>query len=371
LHDANINSVLTSALRLLRGLSKTNNNNVYEFDVFSANMLSLGERAVVSDGGSSLMDISRRTFTGVLAGGLALPFAGGQRALAADKVARIGFQKYGTLVLLKGKGLLEKKLGAIGYQAQWIEFPAGPQLLEALNVGAVDFGSTGETPPIFAHAAGAQLVYVAHEPPAPRGEAILVPRDSPIKTIADLKGKTVALNKGSNVHYLLVKALEEAGLTYADITASFLPPSDGRAAFERGAVDAWVIWDPFQAAAEEAIEARELRNGEGLVPNHQFYLGAQPFVEGHASAVDVIVDAIAEIDTWTKSNTAAAAAELAPSVGIPENVLVRALERQSYGVKALDDTVIAQQQAIADTFFELKLVPKELTIADVVRKGRA
>jgi sulfonate transport system substrate-binding protein len=317
------------------------------------------------------MPISRRTFTGILAGGLAMPFISSRAAFAADKVLRIGFQKYGTLVLLKGKGLLEPKLEKIGYTVEWTEFPAGPQLLEGLNVGAVDFGSTGETPPIFAQAAGAPLIYVAHEPPAPRGEAILVQKDSPIKTVADLKGKTVALNKGSNVHYLLVKALEEAGLKYSDITTSFLPPADGRAAFERGAVDAWVIWDPFQAAAEVAIEARELRNGEGIVPNHQFYLGAQNYVEAHPEAIDVLIEAIGEIDVWTKANTAAAAAELAPSVGIPEPVLVKALDRQSYGVKAIDDAVVAQQQAIADTFFDLKLIPKKLSIADVVRKGKA
>jgi sulfonate transport system substrate-binding protein len=254
---------------------------------------------------------------------------------------------------------------------RWTEFPAGPQLLEALNVGAVDFGTTGETPPIFAQAAGAPLVYIAHEPPAPTGEAILVPKDSPIKTVAELKGKNVALNKGSNVHYLLVKALEDAGLAYTDIKTTFLPPADARAAFERGAVDAWVIWDPFQAAAEIAIEARELRNGEGLVPNHQFYLGAQPFVDANPEAVDIVIDAIAEIDDWIKNNTATVAAELAPSVGIPENVLVRAVERQSYGVKPLDASVIAQQQAIADTFFKLGLIPKEISIAEVTRKGAA
>lgn len=317
------------------------------------------------------MRVSRREFTALLAGSMAVPLLGGTAAAAAEKVVRVGYQKYGTLVLLKGKGLLEKKLEKIGYKAQWIEFPAGPQLLEALNVGAVDFGSTGETPPIFAQAAGAPLVYVAHEPPAPRGEAILVPKNSPIKSVADLKGKTVALNKGSNVHYLLVKALEEAGLAYSDVKVSFLPPADGRAAFERGAVDAWVIWDPFQAAAEVAIEARELRNGEGIVPNHQFYLGAKSFVDGHAEAVELVIEAIGEIDDWTKANTAAAAAELAPSVGIPEPVLVRALERQSYGVKPLDETVIRQQQAIADTFFDLGLIPKKLSIADATRKGGA
>lgn len=317
------------------------------------------------------MKISRRLFTTTLAAAFAAPLFHLAPAAAADKVVRIGYQKYGTLVLLKGKGLLEQKLEKIGYTVSWTEFPAGPQLLEALNVGAVDFGSTGETPPIFAQAAGAPLVYIAHEPPAPRGEAILVPKDSPIQKVADLKGKTVVLNKGSNVHYLLVKALEEAGLQYSDIKTSFLPPADARAAFEQGAVDAWVIWDPFQAAAEVAIEARELRNGEGIVPNHQFYLGAKPFVDGHPQAVDAVIEALAEIDEWAKANTAAAAAELAPSVGIPEDVLKIALERQSYGVKAIDDKVVAQQQAIADTFFDLGLIPNRISIADVVRKGGA
>ncbi|AVC46220.1 sulfonate ABC transporter substrate-binding protein [Rhizobium leguminosarum bv. viciae USDA 2370] len=318
-----------------------------------------------------MMKITRRAFTAVVAGAIATPLMQVRLAGAADKVVRIGYQKYGTLVLLKGKGLLEKKLKSIDYTVEWTEFPGGPQLLEALNAGAVDFGSTGETPPIFAQAANAPLVYIAHEPPAPRGEAILVPKDSPIKSVADLKGKKVAFNKGSNVHYLLVKALEEAGLTYEDVEPSFLAPADGRAAFEKGAVDAWVIWDPFQAAAEVAIEARELRNGEGIVPNHQFYLGTTSLVDGHAQAIDVLIDAISEIDEWTKSDTAAAAAELSPSVGVPEPVLVKALERQSYGIKSLDDTVVAQQQSIADTFFKLKLIPKEVTIADVVRKGKA
>ena len=317
------------------------------------------------------MDITRRNFAALVVGAVAVPLTGFEKAKAADQVIRIGYQKYGTLVLLKGKGTLEKKFEEIGYTVEWTEFPGGPQLLEALNAGSVDFGSTGETPPIFAQAANAPLVYIAHEPPAPRGEAILVPKDSPIKSAKDLKGKKVAFNKGSNVHYLLVKALEEAGLTYADVEPSFLAPADGRAAFERGAVDAWVIWDPFQAAAEVAIEARELRNGEGIVPNHQFYLGTNSLTDTHAQAVEVLIQAIAEIDKWAKSDTAAAAAELSPSVGIPEAVLIKALERQSYGIKSLDDDVVAQQQAIADTFFELKLIPKPVRIADVVLKVKA
>ncbi|MBV9237457.1 MAG: ABC transporter substrate-binding protein, partial [Xanthobacteraceae bacterium] len=127
---------------------------------------------------------------------------------AADKVIHIGYQKYGNLVLLKGKGDLERRLAPLGVQVAWTEFPAGPPLLEAINAGAIDFGSVGEAPPIFAQAAGTPFVYVAREPPAPKGEAILVPKDSKIASVADLRGKRVALNKGSNVHYLLVKALE-------------------------------------------------------------------------------------------------------------------------------------------------------------------
>ncbi len=147
-------------------------------------------------------------------------------ARAEDKVVHIGFQKYGKLVLLKSKATLEGKLKALGYTVAWTEFPSGPPLLEAINAGAIDFGNTGESPPIFAQAAGIPFVYVAYEPPAPKGEAILVPKDSTLKTVADLKGKKVAFNKGANVHYLVVKALEKAGVKYSEIEPVFLAPAD-------------------------------------------------------------------------------------------------------------------------------------------------
>jgi sulfonate transport system substrate-binding protein len=288
---------------------------------------------------------------------------------ADEKVVRIGYQKYGTFVLLKAKGLLEEKLKPLGWSVAWTEFPAGPQLLEALNVGAIDVGHTGEAPPIFAQAAGAPLVYLGHEPPAPKGEAILVAKDSALQSVADLKGKTVALNKGSNVHYLLVKALEKAGLSYADVKTAFLPPADARAAFEQGSVDAWVIWDPFQAAAEAATEARTLANGEGLVANHQFYFGTAPFVAANPEIVDTILAALGEIDDWAKDNPKDVATQLSASVGIPAPILEIALARLSYGVKPLDDQVIAEQQKIADTFHALGLIPKPIKIADVVRRA--
>jgi sulfonate transport system substrate-binding protein len=289
-------------------------------------------------------------------------------ANAEEKIVRIGIQKYGKLILLKSRGTLDKKLAAIGYKPVWAEFPAGPQLLEALNAGAVDFGNTGEAPPIFAQAANPQLVYVAYEAPAPRGEAILVPKDSPIKTLADLKGKKVALNKGSNVHYLLVKSLEKAGVQYSEIQPTFLTPADARAAFEKGAVDAWAIWDPFQAAAEVALNARSIANGEGVVSNHQFYLSSRTFADENPKAVQAILEELSAVDGWVKSEPKAAAAQLSASTGIPAAVVELALERQGYGIKSIDDGVVAAQQSIADTFYTLSLLPKPIAIADAVWK---
>ena len=286
-----------------------------------------------------------------------------------DKVVRIGYQKYGKLVLLKGRGTLEGMLRPLGYTVTWTEFPSGPPLLEALNVGSIDFGIAGETPPIFAQAAGAPLVYLAYDPPAPQGEAILVPKDSALKSVADLRGKKVALNKGSNVHYLLVKALEKAGLKYSDIQPVFLAPADALAAFTRGAVDAWVIWDPYEAAAEASTGARILTDGTGLVANHQFYFSSKTFLADNGEAVDAVLDALNEADDWTKNHIDEVAVQLSPSVGLPASVLVSSLKRESYGIRPVSDEVIASQQRIADTFVALGLLPKAITVSDLQRKS--
>jgi sulfonate transport system substrate-binding protein len=293
-------------------------------------------------------------------------------ASAAEHLVRIGYQKYGNFILLKGTGALDKTLAGQGVAVEWTEFPSGPPLLEALNAGAIDIGQTGEAPPIFAqaanHAADAGFVYIAHEPPAPKGEAILVPKDSPITSVADLKGKKIAFNKGANVHYLVVKLLEKAGVKYSDVTSVFLAPADARAAFERGSVDAWAIWDPFQASAEVTIGARTLADGSGVVPNNQFYLARKAFAETNPQVVDAVIDAVAATDRWAQGNAEAVAQQLSAGIGIPAPVLEIALKRQTYGIKPLDAETVAQQQAIADTFYTLGLVPKHVDVSAIVRK---
>jgi len=285
----------------------------------------------------------------------------------AETTLRIGFQKSASLLTLqKSSGSLEKKLAPLGVSVKWVEFPAGPQLLEGLNVGAVDVGFVGEAPPIFAQAAGARFVYIGFDPAAPEAEALVVPKDSAVKTVADLKGKKVALNKGSNVHYLLVKALEKQGLKITDIQPVYLPPADARAAFERGAVDAWVIWDPFLAAVEQQSGARLLADGRGLVNNYAYYLAERGFAEKQPQVIQALFDDTQAQATWLKANLKPAAAVIAPLQGLPVEVVEKSLSRYQFGVKPLTAAVAAEQQNIADTFHALGLIPKPIRVPDAL-----
>lgn len=287
------------------------------------------------------------------------------------KTLRIGFQKSASLfVLQRAQGTLEKRLEPLGFGVKWMEFPAGPQLMEGLNVGAVDVGFVGEAPPIFAQAAGAQFVYIGYEPAAPRAEAILVTKDSPIRSVADLKGKKVALNKGSNVHYLLLRQLEKNGLSLKDIQPIYQAPADGRAAFESKNVDAWAIWDPFQAAAEKAVAARVLADGaDGVANNYQYYLGDRSFVKKNPKMIEALFEDSVDRGIWLKKNLREAAQLIAPQQGLPVEVVELALQRYEFNVKPITPQIAADQQKIANSFHALKLIPKAIQVQDAVVLG--
>lgn len=278
----------------------------------------------------------------------------------------IGFQKYGVLPILKERGTLETTLKQQGINVKWVEFPAGPQLLEGLNVGSVSFGEAGEAPPIFAQAANSNLVYVANQPQAPKAEALIVPKDSPIQSIQDLKGKRVALNKGSNVHYLLLKVLKANQLGLDDIEVIYLPPSDARAAFERGAVDAWVIWDPFFAAAEHQIGARVIASGENVVSNHQFYLADRKFAEANPQIIEAVVNELNLTTEWVSAHQDEAAKLLEKPTGLAFDVLKTSISRMGFGVKPLTPEVAQKQQQVADAFYGQQLIPAKLNIQSAI-----
>ncbi|MBV8377770.1 MAG: sulfonate ABC transporter substrate-binding protein [Verrucomicrobia bacterium] len=282
------------------------------------------------------------------------------------RTVRVGYQKYGSFNVVKAQGEFERLLAAKGIHVDWFLFPAGPQLLEALNAGSIDLGHTGEAPPIFAQAAGVPLVYIGNEPPYPAGEAILVPKDSKIRSVADLKGEKVALNKGSNVHYFLLKALEQAGLKYQDIHPVYLPPADARAAFEGGSVDAWAIWDPYLTAAQAATGARILVDGSNLVANREFFLGCRKFVEAHPDVIEALRESVEKASQWSTEKPQEVAKYLSPQVGIDVNILETIARRQPSGFNPIDASVISDQQRIADAFFQLNLIPKAVVVREAV-----
>jgi sulfonate transport system substrate-binding protein len=300
--------------------------------------------------------------------GLALPaiIAGSRTARAGSRVLAVGYQKASVaLTLLKAQGLLEQRLAPLGYSVSWAIFTSGPPILEALNAGDVDFAFTGEPPPIFAQAAGVPVVYAAATQPSPKSVAILTEPGSAVKTVADLRGKKVAVAKGSSAHYLLVAAIQHAGLSYSDIQPVYLQPPDGRIALQSGSVDAWSIWDPFLAAAQVA-GASILTDGTGLMPNRAFYLSSRSFATQNAAALAAAVAAVREIEAWEPKHIPQMAEDISRTTGVPPAILKVWFTRQKYGVVPVTPAIVADQQHIADTFARLHLIPRPIDIAQAV-----
>jgi sulfonate transport system substrate-binding protein len=298
---------------------------------------------------------------GALASGLAFAQS------PAQQTVRLGYQKSSTLIaVLRLQGTLEQRLAPLGVKLSWHEFTSGLPLLEALNLDNLDISAdVADTVPVFAQAAGAKLTFVAQEAPSPTAQAILVRNDSPLKSVADLKGKRVGFAKAAGVHYLLIAALEKAGLSFADIEPAYLSPADGRAAFERGAIDAWVVWDPFLSAAQTQAGARVLADGTGLASYQRYYLASTRFAQARPDVLGVVYQELEKTGRWVKQQPKEAAALLAPFWGLDAAIVEQANGRRSYAVRAATAQNIAEQQKIADTFFAEKLLPRRVNALDI------
>lgn len=274
---------------------------------------------------------------------------------------RIGYQKSSTLfTVLKAQGTLDRALAEQGIELSWHEFSSGLPLLESLNVDNIDLSAdVADTVPVFAQAAGAHITYFARETPSPTAQAILVPHNSALRTLADLKGKRVALTKAAGSHYLLIAALQKAGLGFHDIQPAYLTPADGRAAFENGNVDAWVTWDPYVASAERQQHARVLANGEGLASYQRYYLVSSAYAKAHPQALQAVFDALQHTGKWIKAHPADAAEVLGPLWGsIDADTVQQANARRTYDVQPVALTDLGEQQKIADAFFKEGVLPK-------------
>ncbi|MDX2266162.1 MAG: aliphatic sulfonate ABC transporter substrate-binding protein [Hyphomicrobiales bacterium] len=307
--------------------------------------------------------MNRRQFL-IAAALLSAGAASGPAVSEPLKEVRIGLQRNGVILVARQQKTIEAALEPLGVKVSWHEFQFGPPLLEALNAGAIDFGTTGDAPPIFAQAARANLYYIAAHGGAQN--AIIVPDNSPIKALADLKGKRIAFGKGSSAHSLLLAALEKGGLTFGDIEPSYLAPADAGAAFARGSVDAWAIWDPFLAVAEGQQPVRILARSDDTYPALSFYLANKEFADKHPAIVSKIADVLSKGTDWSKANKDEAARLFSEATKVAIEAQRTTVERTQLFVSPLTPEIVARQQKTADRYLALGLLPKPVSVRDIV-----
>jgi sulfonate transport system substrate-binding protein len=270
-------------------------------------------------------------------------------------------------VIARQQATLEAHFAPEGIAVKWVEFSSGPPMLEAMNVGSIDYGAVGDSPPVFAQSAGAAVVYAAGQP-ITNGQGILVQSNSPIRTIADLKGKRVGFTKGSSAHNIVVQTLEKAGLGYADITPVYLTPPDAGPAFANGSIDAWAIWDPYFAIGETKQNGRILVNAAEITKTNSFYIANRDFAKNHGPVLQEIIDVTASTAKWAEAHREDVAKSLSAVTGIPLDIQTIAANRSSFAVGPITADIIATQQGVADRFFKLGLIPKPVVVRDAVWK---
>ncbi|MDZ8025745.1 MAG: sulfonate ABC transporter substrate-binding protein [Nostoc sp. DedQUE01] len=283
------------------------------------------------------------------------------------KVLRMGYQSSGDLVRVRG--VLEKRLEPLGVKVEWAQFAQGPQLMEAMNVSKIDVGSVGETPPIFAQAAGARIVYLAGRritATSGKGSAIAVPKNSPIKTLADIKGQKVVFQKGSASHYFIIQALKEVGLKYSDIQVLSMPNVEARGAFIQGTIPVWVTGDPHLALVEKLHGARVLRDATNIGTPGGYYVGTREFTRENPELVRIILEEIDKNGQWAEANRKEVAKLIAPVLKIDLPIQEIISERANYRLKGITPELMKAQQSVADLFYNEKILPKKIDVEEAL-----
>lgn len=311
--------------------------------------------------------MERRDFLKLTAASVAVLGAPAARAQTAAKEVRIGYQKTGVLVIARQQGTVEKRLSPGGISVKWVEFTSGPPMMEAISNGSIDFGAVGDAPPIFAQAADANIVYAAASPIS-NGQGILVPPNSPIKSIQDLKGRRVGFTKGSSAHNVVVLTLAKAGLTYEEITPVYLTPPDAGPAFANGSIDAWAVWDPYFAIGEKKQNARILINAYEVGKTNAFFIANRDFANRQPATLRELIAGLSVAATWAENNREAVAKSLHEITGVPLDIQTLAANRASFAIGPFTDDIVETQQRVADSFHKLGLIPKRITVRDIVWK---
>jgi sulfonate transport system substrate-binding protein len=268
----------------------------------------------------------------------------------------------GSEALLTAAGLINK----LPFKAHWADFTSGPPMLQAMAAGSVDVGGVGDAPPVFAAAAGGQIAVVSALQTNINSAAILVPKNSSIKTVAQLKGKKIAVAQGSSANYQLLAALTKAGLTMKEVTPDYLQPADAEAAFASGHVDAWAVWSPYIELAEGQDHARIIANNAGLPSTYSFEVASRAALANPAKAA-AIHDYLKLLDqayTWAASHQPVWAATWAKATGLPISVMTLAVKDSTDVPTPITPTVISSEQSVANAFSTSGLIPAKIDFSN-------
>ncbi|MFJ8357488.1 ABC transporter substrate-binding protein [Streptomyces sp. NPDC093984] len=292
--------------------------------------------------------------------------AGGRTDGKGSLTLNVGDQKGGSEAVLEAAGELKN----LDYKIKWSTFTSGPPLLEAVNAGAVDIGGVGNTPPVFAAGADSKITVVAAWHGTSKGDAILVPKNSRLTAVQQLKGKSIAVAQGSSAHYQLVASLNKAGLKLSDVKVKYLQPADALAAFTSGKVDAWAVWDPYTSQVLQGGQGRVLTTGDGVTNGLTFQVAAPSALkdEKKAAAIRDYLERLRRAQGWVYGHPEAWAKVWAKDTGLSYEVALAAVKRTNASrvPVAVDKSLIASEQQIADTFTGLKLIPRKVDFGDFV-----
>ena len=268
----------------------------------------------------------------------------------------------GAQALLTAAGLI----GKLPFKADWADFTSGPPMLQAMGAGSVDIGGVGDAPPIFAAAGGSPIAVVSALKANPLGSAILVPKNSPIRTVAQLRGKNIAVTQGSSANYHLLAVLTKAGLTIKDVTPDYLQPAEAEAAFATGHVAAWDIWSPFVEQAEAQYHARVLATGAGIGQTYSFEVASRAALANPATA-QAIHDYLTLLDQaykWAATHQAIWATTWAKATGLPATVMLQAVHDSHSQPVAITPAVLSAEQGVANAFTTAGLIPSKINFSN-------
>ncbi len=277
----------------------------------------------------------------------------------------MGNQKGGLRPLFEASGVGK---GA-PYPIEWSEFQAAQPLLEALNADAVDIGSAGDLNFFSVYANGAPIKAVGATRSDGAAQSIVVRGDSPIRTVADLRGRRVATARGGWTHYSLLRILESAGVKPSELTIVLLLPSDAAIAFRSGAVDAWSVWEPFTSLEVVQFDARVLAHARGLTPSASLLAASDPALRDKRPQIADFVARQARGWTWARDHLPDYASSTARLIHLPGPVVQRAYEVNDTRAIPIDDALIREFQTAVDHAVTDGIVSRHFDVAGSVDRN--